>query len=116
MELNLSDIERGYADDRWHGVGYLAGRSRIAHHNYLGDSILLKYANSKGWSYDNLFRWMDSRSGRHFADAFIGSPSEDLIDNGYNLAVRWGLLELPECECDLDEDRLCQCGGMVIAD
>ena len=116
MELTLTDIERGYEDDRWLGYGYLNGRSRIAHHNYFGDAIILNHANLKGWSYENLFRWMNSTFGRHFADSFIGSPSEDMVENGYSLALRWGLLELPECECDLDEDRLCECGGRVIED
>jgi hypothetical protein len=116
MELTLTDIEAGYADDRWLGYGYLEGRSRIPHHNYFGDNTALKHANLMGWSYENLFRWMNSREGRYFADFYIGSPSEDTIENGYRLAMRWGLLDLPECECDLDEDRLCECGGIVITD
>lgn len=71
--LTIGHIQKGYDDERWLGWGYLGGRTEYMGEQGLktlaeADRTVLAYANDHGWTYDQLFAWMNSRPGRHFAD------------------------------------------------
>lgn len=69
IPLTSSDIEDAYEDERWLGWGYLNGRRALtATDQARADDIVLAYANEHRWGYEQLFAWLNSRPGRHFAD------------------------------------------------
>ena len=72
--LTIADLEACYDDERWGGWGYLGGRQQLSEAQRAdGDRQVLEYANSRGWSAERLFLWVNSRPGRHFAvDVTLG--------------------------------------------
>jgi hypothetical protein len=79
--LTTTDIERGMNDERWLGFGYLGVRQHGSETVAIddADAVVLSIANQAGLDYEGLFLWLNSRDGRHTADAlFSGSIREDL--------------------------------------
>jgi hypothetical protein len=96
--LTVADIESGYAHDcgeceGWLGFGYLGGRrdvlAAVNHEPGYGDwsvgergrddvaaadAAVVAEANRLGWGPEELFRWANSRDGRHFADTALEGP------------------------------------------
>jgi hypothetical protein len=73
--LTVQDITAGYENDAWLGFGYLGERQNWSHLTERVaevDAAVLKEANRRRWMTTTLFRWMNSRDGRHFADAAFG--------------------------------------------
>jgi hypothetical protein len=82
--LTVQDIIAGYDNEQWLGFGYLGERAswldtqdpevesispeRIAE----VDAAILREANRRRWMPITFFRWLNSRDGRHFADAAFG--------------------------------------------
>lgn len=82
------------ADPRWHGFGYLGERrnaltsddpeapaqpERVA----AVDARIIDLARSRGWGYDRLLAWANSKHGRRFGDV--------MFDGGaYRCGVRSG--------------------------
>lgn len=97
---DVFDTMRG--DRRWGGFGYLGERrnrlestdpeappqpERVA----ATDAAILDVATARGWDYEQLFEWADSKNGRRFADAIYGTdePVPEAVERAVN---RWGLL------------------------
>jgi hypothetical protein len=90
-ELTGADIERGYADPRWQGWGYLLERQRADEGGWFAargglpaaieraDTVVLGVANQRHWNYDQLFAWLNSRPGRHYADMAFEQPTVEKI-------------------------------------
>lgn len=70
-------------DSRWKGFGYLGEREGVGRHRdpkvlEQSDKQLLDRMNYLGYSYEQAFEWINSKSGRHYGDAaFGGSGSAD---------------------------------------
>jgi hypothetical protein len=85
--LTIKDIEAGYENESWLGFGYLGDRRNAAEavrsgeweyaNITLADDAALKEANRKHWSAARFFDWLNSKNGRWYADATIGSDPED---------------------------------------
>jgi hypothetical protein len=101
MPLTIADLDRAANDDRWLGFGYLGERVNVrtstdpeAPANPVlveaTDQRVIDHANAQGWTYEDLFSWANSTSGRHFGDAMFGS--DERFDARFNRAVGWGLL------------------------
>ena len=77
--LTQADIVAGYEREEWGGWGYLGERRHFAGQTVVGraDAALLDVANDRGWTADQLFEFVNSRDGRHFGDATLGSPDAD---------------------------------------
>lgn len=75
--LTLHDIERAYDDARWLGWGYLGERDGGSPAvTAAADSAVIAEANRRGWDYERLFAWLNSRPGRHFADEGLHTSIE----------------------------------------
>lgn len=77
--LTATDLEAGYHDERWLGWGYLGERSRAldaGQHTQVvaADGALLTAATERGWDYEALFAFANSRPGRWFGDVAFGGP------------------------------------------
>jgi len=73
MALTKSDLERAIEDERRQGtVGYNEGDGRSQRLRAKGATIVVREANAKGWSYDDLVLWVDSKYGRWFWDSLYG--------------------------------------------
>lgn len=71
MALTRADINRGYEDSRWEGFGYLGARNEgsSANRRSAADSALLRLANRRHWTYDDLFEnVLNARVGRIYAE------------------------------------------------
>ncbi|HEY9409341.1 MAG TPA: hypothetical protein VIQ30_22590 [Pseudonocardia sp.] len=97
--LTVDDLAAMEGDPRWDGHGYIRGRSAALastdpeHPDYepeaaptpgaveAADRRIVAIANERGWTYDQLFEWANSRDGRWFADAAIGCDDlDDAVD------------------------------------
>jgi hypothetical protein len=100
MLIKASDLERATRDDRWLGFGYLGERRNTLARQTPDAALLVEavdqrvadWANSHGWTYDDLFSWANSRTGRYFGDVVFGGGQ---LDRNFADAVRWQLLALP---------------------
>jgi hypothetical protein len=75
MTLTRADINRGYDDPRWGGHGYLKVRNETwrgegsANRRSAADSALLRLANRRHWTYDDLFEnVLNSAPGRVYGE------------------------------------------------
>lgn len=71
MALTRADINRGYEDPRWAGFGYLHPRERAsnAHARSAADLAVLRLANRRRWTYDDLFEnVLNNRVGRIYGE------------------------------------------------
>ncbi len=71
MALTRADINRGLTDPRWNGYGYLHARdeSLSAARRSAADSALLRLANRRDWTYDDLFEnVLDAQPGRVYGE------------------------------------------------
>ena len=67
--ITRHDITRGYKNPDWMGFGYLGARLHLnAADRRESDSFAIYEANRRHWSKQTFFGWMNSASGRHFAD------------------------------------------------
>lgn len=95
--LTRKDIDIMTQDERWLGYGYLQGREimltstdseapadpqRVAN----VERQILAVVNKRGWDYEQMFEWANSKNGRWFADSVYG------CDESVEYAVRQGLL------------------------
>lgn len=85
--LTAGDLSRALEDERHLGFGYRSGRSSATESRVSdADAIVLRIANEKGWTYEQLFAWANSRPGRWTADV--------LYDGGTEADVRrWDLMQ-----------------------
>jgi hypothetical protein len=98
-------FDRMTQDPRWNGHGYLGARAnhldttdsealpqyvREAEVREL-DCRLIRLAVERGWTWEDLFAWADSRNGRWMADAIFG----DSFDMWETAIGRWNLFENP---------------------
>jgi hypothetical protein len=91
-------------DDRWLGFGYLGERRNVlnAHPDEVAegcpapemvpavDQRVIDTANARGWDYDGLFEWANSKSGRWLGDATFGGGGD--LDADFARAIAQGLL------------------------
>ncbi len=107
MTTKTVSFEDMTTDERWLGWGYLGERKRFLDETdpdtlagsmtpadrvaYIAklDAQVLTYAAGQRWSAEKLFRWANSRTGRHFADWMFGSSYS------FDHAVKVGLLRVP---------------------
>ena len=70
--LTVADLDAGLQRDDWLGFGYLGERKNFFA-NYgmsvvpqiaAADAFVLKHANARGWTADDLFAWANSKNGR----------------------------------------------------
>ena len=105
--LTIADITKATNDERWLGFGYLGERSHKLNSTdpevpadptlvEATDQRVIDHANAEGWTYEDLFAWANSRSGRYFGDAMFGS--NERFDRRFDKAVGWGLLAKVEAE------------------
>lgn len=59
------------------------------------DQRVIEHANTRSWTYDQLFGWANSKHGRWLGDTAFGRTTAELPAR-WDVAVRGGLLELPE--------------------
>ena len=87
--LNTTDLDTAANDDRYLGFGYLAGRSYAeAADRTRVDAEVIAYANTTGWTYEDLFAWANSKNGRWAADSLFSGTT-------FAQAVAWGLMNRP---------------------
>lgn len=73
MALTKADLDRAVEDERRQGtVGYNEGDGRSQRLRAKGATIAIREANAKGWSYDDLVIWVDSKLARWFWDSLYG--------------------------------------------
>ncbi len=86
--LTIADIKAGYQHPGWKHFGYLGERlckdQAEAADIEAADGWVLAYANAHEWSRDRLFRWLNSREGRQFAEA--------AFDGNLDRAIGWSLM------------------------
>lgn len=95
--LTIEDIKAGYDNEAWMGWGYLGERETAALDSEVtiatidrADALALRLANEIGMTADQFFAWLNSRPGRHYADATIHGGSDWVrIERD---ARRWGLV------------------------
>lgn len=69
MQYTTKDLDEMTRDDRWGGWGYLGERERMdPEFRARVDGILLEAAAIGDWTHEELFQFVNSRPGRHFAD------------------------------------------------
>ena len=71
MALTRADINRGYQDSRWTDFGYLNAREQAssANRRSAADTALLRLANRRHWTYDDLFEnVLNARVGRVYGE------------------------------------------------
>lgn len=103
MSVFMPDVFDTMRDDRrWGGFGYLGmRRSRLESTDPEAppepervaetDAAILNLATERGWDYERLFEWADSKNGRWFADAMFGT--DEAVPEAFDRAVyRWRLL------------------------
>jgi len=73
-KLTLQDLENAVNDDekRLGSVGFSERDSFCATTQKRGNRIALAAANAKGFTYDQLVAWVDSKYGRWFWDSLYG--------------------------------------------
>lgn len=97
--LTVADLDWAARDQRWLGFGYLRGRQVAltstdpeapANPALVADTDrrVIEHANARGWTYDQLFDWCNSKHGRWLADAAFSGEAWSKI-------VGWRLLDLP---------------------
>lgn len=95
-----TDFNEMMKDERWLGFGYLGERAHALDGTDPGspaqpelvariDELILDA--TRDWTYDELFRWANSKDGRHFGDATFGA-SFITAEQRFTQAQRWGLL------------------------
>lgn len=97
MQIELTGVHLLVAreDDRRSGGGYLWCRELVAPAIARRcDEILLSYANPRGWSYEDLFRYVNSYQSRLLADHLFTAPGDSRQQ--FQQAVGWGWVSLPE--------------------
>lgn len=71
-KLTLEDLDAAVNSERRLGsAGYSDRPSQIVV-GRLGDRIVLREANAKGWTINHLIAWVDSKYGRWFWDSLYG--------------------------------------------
>lgn len=91
--MTTADLDRAARDERWLGFGYLGERS-----NHQGevdlvaatDQRIVDIANERGWDYEALFDWANSKNGRHFGDVVFGGTAR--FDERISEALRFELI------------------------
>jgi hypothetical protein len=93
--LTITDLAKAAQDDRWLGWGYLGERSRQDNAVLVeaADQRVIDLANERGWTYEELFAWANSKLGRWFGDGVFGQEAlrfDDRIDRAVreNLFVK----------------------------
>ena len=97
-KLTQEDLRKMTQDERWGGFGYIGEKQGILnsltemhftkenqesliketiHYMNQVDNTILEYANENNWTYEKLFSWVNSKSGRHFANEMF-MPQDDL--------------------------------------
>jgi len=82
----LADIEHAYDNEDWCGYGYLARRSQALNSTdpeipsqpdrvTEADTWLLAEVNRQGWTAEELFNWLNSRTGRFYGDLWFGGTA-----------------------------------------
>ena len=67
--ITQRDIEAGYKNPDWQGHGYLGARRHLRRDDQReSDAFAIIEANRRHWSKQTFFGWLNSSSGRHFAD------------------------------------------------
>ena len=79
--IKSTDIEAAYKDERWLGWGYLGERRRFIEDNgpdaaKRADAAVIAGAMARGWGYDRLFDFLNSKPGRWFGDMAFGSDCD----------------------------------------
>jgi hypothetical protein len=72
--LTITDLAKAAQDDRWLGWGYLGERGRQDDATLVEatDQRVVDLANERGWTFEDLFAWCNSKLGRHFGDVVFG--------------------------------------------
>lgn len=53
----------------WNGYGYIGERRYLTDADRaVADRLVIEYATANGWTDADLFKWANSRVGRHYAD------------------------------------------------
>jgi hypothetical protein len=77
-KLTADVFDRMTFDDRWSGYGYIGERDRVDDAAAAAaDQRIIEIVNNKGWDYERLFEWANSKRGRWFADAAFGCDDLD---------------------------------------
>ena len=100
--ITTQTIESMKHHDEWGGFGYLGERENVRDAVKSGerpvedlqrvadvDELVAAYANKNGITFGRLFRWANSRPGRHFADCMFGWG--DSLDRAWQRAQEWGV-------------------------
>lgn len=87
--LTTTDLQNMTDDPRWLGWGYLGERERLNREVLDGvrdvddldligtaDTMALAAANRNSYTYERLFFWANSRTGRHYADCQFGANGQ----------------------------------------
>lgn len=87
MAFTIQSIEDMKQNEEWGGYGCLGERDNVRDSVKSGerpaedlqkvaetDAKIVEYANARGVSEAQLFDWLNSRNGRHFADQMFGWP------------------------------------------
>jgi hypothetical protein len=101
--LTRDDLESLYEseDPEWGGYGYLAEREyglRTAKGREVveyADKAIVDHANAQGWTREDLFRWADSRTGRHYGEEFFRQGLDRLPSTVAARCADWNLMDLP---------------------
>jgi hypothetical protein len=98
--LTITDLDRAANDDRYLGWGYLGERSRQDDATLVAaaDQRVIDLANERGWDYEDLFAWANSKLGRWFGDGVFGSAAYVRFDQRIDRAVRENLFVKVEGE------------------
>jgi hypothetical protein len=99
--LTATVFDQMSRDDRWLGFGYLGERRNMLDTTdpdapgrpdlvEAADQRVIDTANERGWDYDRLFEWANSKDGRWFGDVMFGSGEH--LDGAFARATGWGLL------------------------
>ena len=87
-KLTKADLERALEDPRRQGtLGYTQSEYIERSKAFIakGDSLAIRTANAKGWTYDDLVVWVDSKGGRWFWDALHGNDDAAMAAREVNL-------------------------------
>lgn len=84
-----NDFDKMTTDPRWAGHGYLGERrsfiSKMEHGErgdlpqilQAADAMVLNVATARGMTWEQLFKWANSKDGRHYGDCWFGADGQD---------------------------------------
>jgi hypothetical protein len=107
--LTIADLAKAGNDDRWLGFGYLGTRAIALSDSdpevpaqpvlvEAADQRVIDLANERGWDYEDLFNWCNSKLGRWFGDAIFGARTSTRFDQRIDRAVRENLFVKVEAD------------------